>query len=169
MQDYQDLMARVHKMIAAVLKAEKGERETRRKSLAIVHGFDNTKCMKTNLEIKDGRNPCSSYRKLKMAPPIKGVHRRADKQVPFGNIHRFLNHREWGEVEQDKGIGGIAWIELFILFDTSEARTPNGRHVKNLEAEKGQKTGRTAKQKARQVHKASSSAIAMSYRPYKRN
>ena len=27
MQDYQDLMARVHRMIAAVLKAEKGERE----------------------------------------------------------------------------------------------------------------------------------------------
>ena len=52
-QDYQDPMARVHRIIATVLKAEKGERETRRKSLAIVHGFDNTKCMKTNLEIKD--------------------------------------------------------------------------------------------------------------------
>ena len=49
MQDYQNLMARVHRMIAAVLKAEKGERETRRKSLAIAQGFDATKFMKTNL------------------------------------------------------------------------------------------------------------------------
>lgn len=95
MQDYQDLMARVHRMIAAVLKAEKGERGTRRKSLAIAHGFDNAECMKTNLEVKDGRNPCSSYRKLEMSRPIKGIHRRADKQVLYENIHRFLTQREW--------------------------------------------------------------------------
>ena len=65
------------------------------------------------------------------------------------NIHRFLTQREWGELEQDKGIGGIAWTELFILFDTSEARTPNGRHVKNLEADKRAKDRKDSRAKSK--------------------
>ena len=40
MNDYQDLMARMHRMIATVLKTEKGEREARRKTLAIADGYD---------------------------------------------------------------------------------------------------------------------------------
>ena len=66
---------------------------------------------------------------MKMAPPIRGVHRHANKQVLYENIHKFLTHREWGELDQDEGVSGITWVELFALFDTTEARTPNGRHL----------------------------------------
>lgn len=54
-----------------------------------------------------------------------------------------------GALEEDKGIGGITWIELFILFGTSEARAPNGRRVKNLEADNRAKDRKDSRAKSK--------------------
>lgn len=53
----------------------------------------------------------------------------------YESIHNFMAKREWGEVEQELDIRGITWIELFVVFDTAEARTPGGKHVKDLDIE----------------------------------
>ena len=39
--------------------------------------------------------------------------------------------REWAETDTEERIGGVTWLELFILFDTSGARTIEGRHIKD--------------------------------------
>ena len=39
-------------------------------------------------------------------------------------------------VKADTDVGGIAWIELFILFDTTGYRSEEGQHIKNKAAAK---------------------------------
>ena len=39
-----------------------------------------------------------------------------------------------GAVQADSEVGGVTWIELFVLFDTSGSRSAAGDHVKDLEA-----------------------------------
>ena len=39
-----------------------------------------------------------------------------------------------GKVRIDCEVGGITWIEMFVLFDTAGSRSANGNHVKDPEA-----------------------------------
>ena len=54
-----------------------------------------------------------------------------------------------GEVDQGRDIGGITWFELFVHFDTTEARTLGGKHVKDLDVEARTKERRNAGAKAK--------------------
>ena len=90
-------------MIAKVLRAEREERERRSKIQALVEDFDAKTRVRTNLQIKDGGNPCSSYKKVKLAMPMNGVHRYAGRQGLYEDIHRFLRQRGWGELDHERG------------------------------------------------------------------
>ena len=56
-----------------------------------------------------------------------------------------------GPAQEENIIGGTSWIELFILFDTTAARSAEGEHIKEPEAaaraeKRKKKEGRKAKQ-----------------------
>ena len=89
-------MKKVH-LVIEVLKAEKEEEGKRRKVQTIVQGFDAKTSIRTNFEIKGGRNPSQRYRKIKTAPQVREIHRHAERPILYENNNRFLTQREWGE------------------------------------------------------------------------
>ena len=54
----------------------------------------------------------------------------------YGDIHRFLATMEWRPIEHESNTSGVTWLELFILFDTTNARNEQGKHIKDRDAKK---------------------------------
>ena len=52
----------------------------------------------------------------------------------YEDIHDFLNDRQWAPRKSDHTMSGTTWIELFILFDTTGARSEGGTHIRDPEA-----------------------------------
>ena len=65
-------------------------------------------------------------------------------QAMYEQIHKFLQKRNWAPVSNDGEVSGIAWVELFVLFDIAGERTELGQYLKNPAASK-----RAAKRKLR--------------------
>ena len=47
-----------------------------------------------------------------------------------------MTNREWAPTDPDSRTAGITWIELFALFDSTEARSKEANHIKDQEAAK---------------------------------
>ena len=65
---------------------------------------------------------------------MKGKHKHSRCSHLYTYIHKFIGNREWAPTQQDNTTGGNTWIELFILSDTTAARSGAGDHVKDPEA-----------------------------------
>jgi len=65
----------------------------------------------------------------------------------YRDVHNFLAAREWKPIDVEGSTRGVTWIELFILFDTSKARSEQAKHVKD-EAAKQRADARAKKRRS---------------------
>ena len=133
---YVCFMRRVQKMIVAVTSAEKDARKKAHECNKAVLGYDPTKWLKTDAKIRRKGEEQYTYIKLKMPPPAIGVHRYTYCRNLYRDIHKFLANRSWAPTDEESTISGVTWLELFVLFDTSGARTNKGDHIKDPKAKK---------------------------------
>lgn len=120
---YRKLMIRVHKMILGVTLAEKTERAKQHTIFKATRGYDPLKWVKAKAMIRDGDSLETEYQNIETVPPTKGKHRFAHCQTHYEEVHAFLSKRKWAPVSNDVEVSGIAWIELFVLFDITGNRT----------------------------------------------
>ena len=64
----------------------------------------------------------------------------------YESMHAFISDRQWAEAHAESTIAGIAWLELFVLFDTSGHREQGADHIKDKEA-----TQRAMDRKAKRI------------------
>ena len=128
-EGYLKFMARIHKVIAAVTMAEKEERSKEKKKDEAVLGYDPEKWMGANCVVNDGNKQGRPYRSLDMQLPIRGKHKHRFCQKMYLDVHAFIKRRRWTHVNQEEGVAGITWVELYILFDTDGHRSAAGEHV----------------------------------------
>ena len=131
---YIKFIRRVQRMIAAVTKAEKEERMKARAIQKAIRGYDPTKWMETYAKIRDVDQNQTSFIHISLPPPIIGKHKYSKWKQQYHDIHAFLTAREWAPTVPDNGKGGVTWLELFTLFDTTKARNKQGHHHKDEEA-----------------------------------
>ena len=74
-EQYGTLIERIHKMIAAVTKAEKEERTIAKVIDKQVLGYDPDKWIDTNLSLEKSMEHRRTYSRLVLPPPIDGVHK----------------------------------------------------------------------------------------------
>ena len=70
-EQYGKLIARIHKMIAAVTKAEKEERAKAKNIEKHVLGFDPEKWTDSNISLNKNLENRRSYHRLNLSPPLK--------------------------------------------------------------------------------------------------
>ena len=87
--------------------------------------------MKGDANVRDESQLEIEYREVKLITPTKGNHKFTQRQKLYEEVHNFLSTRKWAPVKADTDVGGIAWIELFVLFDTTGYRSEEGQHIKN--------------------------------------
>ena len=129
-------MIRIHKFIAEVTIAEKEEREKQRTIEKAVCGYDTKVWTETALKIRDADYDNIDFQKLKLSPPIKGKHKYTKWKMQYTDIHEFLTSRKWAQATSEGSASGVTWLELFILFDTTHARSIGGEHTKDEAAHK---------------------------------
>ena len=117
-------MARVHKMIAAVTMAEKGEREKEKKKEKAILGYDPEKWTDTNCVIKNGSSERRMYQALDLQPPIRGRHEHCYCRRQYLDVHAFMKRRRWTHVDMEEDV----------LFDAEGHRSPTGEHVRDQKA-----------------------------------
>ena len=100
----------------------------------ILLGYDPDVWRKTDMQIRDGEQNLQEFHKLNMPSPVKGKHKFSHCQQMYEDIHDFLNDRQWAPTKSDHTMSGTTWIELFILFDTTGARSEGGTHIRDPEA-----------------------------------
>ena len=71
-----------------------------------------------------------------MPPLTIGVHRYMYCKGLYRDIHKFFANRSWTPTAEQSTISGVTWLELFVLFDVSGARTSKGDHIKDPKARK---------------------------------
>ena len=76
--------------------------------------------MKADANVRDESQLEVEYREVKSITPTKGNHKFIHRQKLYEEVHNFLSKRKWAPVQVDTDAGGITWIELFVLFDTTE-------------------------------------------------
>ena len=97
-------------------------------------GYDPKKWLRTDAWIRNEGEERYAYEKLKMPPPTIGVHRYMYCEGLYQDIHKFLANRSWTPTEEQSMTSGVTWLELFILFDVTGARTSKGDHIKDPKA-----------------------------------
>ena len=102
---------------------EKKERKKREEIERINLGYGPETWVMSNGRIRDESKEDVEYKRIRMSPAKKGHHKMKTFQHMYKDIHRFIVEREWAPIEHGKPIGGVTWIELFILFDISGARS----------------------------------------------
>ena len=133
---YVQFMKRIQKMIATITKAEKEERSKQNCIDKATLGYDPLKWIKSQMQLRDKEQEQCSYINIRMPPPVKGIHKFTYCHGLYKDIHRFIANRKWAPIDKNNNTSGATWMELFILFDTSGARTAKGQHVKDPEAKK---------------------------------
>ena len=113
-------------MIVGVTLAEKEERAKDRVKQKALLRYDPEKWAKANAEIRDEEYLEVEYQSLKTIQPTKGKHRFAQCQMLYEDVHSFLKERKWAPAQPDTEVGGITWIELFILFRYHREQKPKG-------------------------------------------
>ena len=147
---YKKFVARIHRMIAAVTKAEKEERSRAKAVDQQLLGYDPEKWVETDLRLDRSLQDRRAFSPLDLQPPVVGVHRFDFCQHMFEEVHAFLRAREWAPINPEDGVAGTTWIELFALFDKSGMRSKRGEHVLNPEV-KQRAVNRKLEQAAREV------------------
>jgi hypothetical protein len=145
-------MRRIQHFVAAVLKAEKDIRANRNKTNKSILGYDPTKWIKTIPKIRNGGEERRRHVRLEMARPARGQHRFKHCHGLYLDIHQFLRDREWAAADNEGDTSGSTWIELFVLFDITAARTQRGQHIKDIGA-KVRADARNKKKEAAQRRK----------------
>ena len=108
--------------------------------------------MKGDANVRDESQLDIEHREVKLIRPTKENHKFTQRQKLYEEVHNFLSKRKWAPVKADTDVGGITWIELFVLFDITGYRSEEGQHIKNRVAtrradEKGKGTRETPKGK----------------------
>ena len=67
---------------------------------------------------------------------MMGQHRFSYCGRLYRDVHNFLAAREWKPIDVEGSTRWVTWIELFILFDTSKARSEQAKHVKDEAAKR---------------------------------
>ena len=120
---YKILMKRIQQMIAAITIAEKNERSKDKEVQKAILGYDPEVWMEIEVQIRDSEQAGQAYCKLDLHPVVKSKRKFGHCSQLYIDIHSFLADREWAPAQQENSTGGTTWIELFILFDTSAARS----------------------------------------------
>ena len=97
-------------------------------------GYDPKKWIKASPGIKDERHGNVTYIDLKIPPPVAGRHKFDFCQNKYDSMHAFLASRRWAKAGGTQGIGGAAWLELFVLYGTCGARDEDAIHIKDPKA-----------------------------------
>ena len=134
--DYTAFMKKVQRFIVTVLQEEKEESQKAHRIGKAVLGYDPKKWKKADANIRDAREEHGSYEKLMFPTPVMGHHKFSYCGRLYGDVHRFLAAREWRPIEHESNTSGVTWRELFILFDTTNARSEQGKHIKDRAAKK---------------------------------
>ena len=100
--------------------------------------YDPKKWKQTDANIRDDGEEHGAYEKLMLPPPVMGHHKFSYCGRLYGDVHRLLAAREWKPIEQEGSTSGVTWLELFILFDTTNARSEQGKHIKTWQQRKEQ-------------------------------
>ena len=108
--------------------AEKDERDKDKKIDKALLGYDPMKWVKSDAEIKNEDQSSLSFEKIEFPAPTRSKHRFHFCQRLYEEVHRFLNDRSWAHAHPESTAGGVAWAELFVLFDTAGHRTTAGQH-----------------------------------------
>ena len=99
-----------------------------------VLGYDPTKWQKTDAIIRSHGEQEYTFERLKIPPPVFGLHKYAYCKGLYRDVHRFMANRSWTPTSSQSSVSGVTWLELFILFDVSGARTVKGEHIKDPKA-----------------------------------
>ena len=124
---YKGLMERIHIMIIRVLQKEKELRTNRMEERNFTAGYDEIKFVRTEGSIKASEMFQGPARRLNLKQPAKGNHRLAKVQKLYEIVSRFLSDQCWRTASEDTRASGTAWLELFILFDSTGYRRREGR------------------------------------------
>ena len=127
-------MNRIQQIIAVITLAEKAERKTDSEVRKATLGYDPGVWLESDVQIRDNDQMRQTYCKVELPPPAKGKHKYSHCSQLYIDIHNFQAKREWAPTQYENNIGGATWIELFILFITTAARSAKRDHVKDPEA-----------------------------------
>ena len=114
---YVHFMGRIQKVIAAVTLAEKEARKNASECEKAVLGYDPAKWQRTDAAIRNHNEQEYDFGKLRMPPPVLGLHRYTHCKGQYSDVHRFMANRRWAPICDHSNISGVTWLELFILFD----------------------------------------------------
>jgi hypothetical protein len=156
--NYTAFMGRIHKVIAGVTLAEKEERKKRQEIAKATLGYDPKVWKDTTAKVKEQQLDDEEYQQLQLGDPVEGKHRCSQHAVMYKDIHAFMKNRKWAPTDAGSHVGGVTWLELFIIFDITGARSHNGDHVKDKEAAK-RAEARSAKVKKTNRGKETQNAI----------
>ena len=92
------------------------------------------KWVKSDAEIKNEDQSRHTFEKIELPTPTNGKHRFHFCQSLYEEVHNFLNDRSWAHAHPESTAGGVAWAELFVLFDTAGHRTIAGQHDQDDDA-----------------------------------
>lgn len=123
-------------MIVAVIQAEKTERQRRKVIQKITEGYDADKEVKVDCNISGDKAFTTSGVLLEIAEPSTGTHQMSERQKMYEEASKFLARQVWQVPSKEAKAAGIAWIELFVLFDIEGGRTEEGRYRKDAKAAK---------------------------------
>ena len=84
--------------------------------------------MKADATVRGESHLDVTYREVKVIAPTKGNHRFAQCQMLYEDVHSFLKQRKCAPAQMDTEVGGITWIELFILFEITGSIRQVGQH-----------------------------------------
>ena len=127
-------MKRIQKVIAKVTIAEKEERAKEKIIQTNILGFDPEVWMGSSLKIRSENFEQTTYHSLNLPPPKQGRRKYHSCKQAYLDIHAFLAYRRWTGIDDQSEVGGVSWVELFILFDVGKYRSCNGDHIKNQAA-----------------------------------
>ena len=139
-------------MIIAMLKAEKEERETRKKTNDVISGYGNGKFIKADGKIKGQQTFTKQSCRIDVQKPVRGKHKLEKYQSMYEDVNAFIAAQAWREPDEQTVASGSTWIEMFTLFDMDGYRRTSSRHRKNEQAAKRTEE-RTAKDKHEQGKK----------------
>ena len=115
--------------------------------------------MSTKAKIRDEGQKNYRYQELRMPPATNGKHKYSNSNEQYRDVHDFMKQRQWAPIDAGSSTGGTTWLELFILFDVTGARSSNGDHVKDIEAAKRAKARSSKHKKQEGKRKAQTATV----------
>ena len=105
------------------------------------------KWLRSKIHIRNHEVHGCIYGKLRMSPPIMGIHKFSYCSGFYKDIREFLDERMFTPAASNSNTSGVTWLELFLLFDTTGARTERGEHIRDRSARQRAEARNTLKKK----------------------